>query len=86
VDAITKHTHPVVFGRREDGCPRCAELAAGAEVRTSPKWEAVSRHRAQAAQDAAWFARHRAEARRLGYCPTCQTPATRTAVCTCFDW
>jgi hypothetical protein len=26
----TKHTHPVVFGRREAGCPRCAELDAGA--------------------------------------------------------
>jgi hypothetical protein len=26
----TKHTHAVVFGRREDGCPRCAELDAGA--------------------------------------------------------
>ena len=25
-----KHTHQVVFGRREAGCPRCAELAAGA--------------------------------------------------------
>ena len=27
----TKHTHQVVFGRRVVGCPRCAELAAGAE-------------------------------------------------------
>lgn len=26
----TKHTHKVVFGRKVDGCPRCAELAAGA--------------------------------------------------------
>jgi hypothetical protein len=27
----TKHTHPVVFGRKVDGCPRCEELKAGAE-------------------------------------------------------
>jgi hypothetical protein len=26
----TKHTHPMVFGKREAGCPRCAELASGA--------------------------------------------------------
>ena len=26
----TKHTHQVVFGRKVDGCPRCAELLAGA--------------------------------------------------------
>ena len=27
----TKHNHGPNFGRRVDGCPRCAELAAGAE-------------------------------------------------------
>ena len=26
----TKHTHQLIFGRREPGCPRCAELNAGA--------------------------------------------------------
>ena len=26
----TKHTHPVVFGRKVDGCPRCMELLSGA--------------------------------------------------------
>ena len=26
----TKHTHPVVFGRRAADCPRCQELANGA--------------------------------------------------------
>ena len=26
----TKHTHQMVYGLREPGCPRCAELAAGA--------------------------------------------------------
>lgn len=28
--ATTKHTHPVVFGRKVAGCPRCVELANGA--------------------------------------------------------
>lgn len=36
----TKHTHPVVFGRREAGCPRCDELRAGAPVR---RWVGTSR-------------------------------------------
>lgn len=27
----TKHTHGANFGRHVDGCPRCIELAAGAE-------------------------------------------------------
>ncbi len=26
----TKHNHQMSFGRREAGCPRCAELNAGA--------------------------------------------------------
>lgn len=26
----TKHNHPVVFGRKVEGCPRCEELGAGA--------------------------------------------------------
>jgi hypothetical protein len=26
----TPHNHPVVFGRRVQGCPRCDELKAGA--------------------------------------------------------
>ena len=29
---VTKHTHPVIFGRKVAGCPRCAELLAGAPV------------------------------------------------------
>lgn len=28
----TKHTHQMVFGKRVAGCPRCAELNAGAPV------------------------------------------------------
>jgi hypothetical protein len=31
---LTRHTHAVVFGRKVDGCPRCAELAAGRLPRT----------------------------------------------------
>ena len=27
----TKHNHQLVFGRREAGCPRCAELDQGAQ-------------------------------------------------------
>lgn len=34
----TKHTHPMVFGRREAGCPRCEEMNAGSPaVRWSMK-------------------------------------------------
>lgn len=29
----TTHNHQVIFGRREAGCPRCAELSAGAPTR-----------------------------------------------------
>ena len=31
--AVTRHTHQVVFGRIEAGCPRCVELLLGAPVR-----------------------------------------------------
>lgn len=27
---MAKHNHPVVFGRKVDGCARCAELLVGA--------------------------------------------------------
>jgi len=27
----TQHTHQVIFGRKVSGCPRCAELLAGAK-------------------------------------------------------
>jgi hypothetical protein len=30
----TQHTHPVVFGRKVDGCPRCTELRLGMPPRT----------------------------------------------------
>ena len=38
--SATKHNHPMLFGKREAGCPRCAELEAGAPVRTQPWREA----------------------------------------------
>ena len=40
----TKHSHPMVFGRREAGCPRCAELNAGA---APVRWSAARRDDAQ---------------------------------------
>ncbi|WP_328545492.1 hypothetical protein [Streptomyces europaeiscabiei] len=43
----TKHTHQVVFGRRVEGCPRCAELNSGAEpVRWAPSRRDVDEQRA----------------------------------------
>ncbi|MFD5899142.1 hypothetical protein [Streptomyces sp. NPDC060366] len=41
----TQHSHGPNFGRHVDGCPRCSELAAGAEPVT---W---NRSRAQRDQD-----------------------------------
>lgn len=38
----TQHNHPVVFGRKEAGCPRCAELLAGAPVRAWRNQRAAS--------------------------------------------
>lgn len=40
----TKHSHPVVFGRRVEGCPRCDELNKGA---STVKWR-----KSQATRDA----------------------------------
>jgi hypothetical protein len=37
----TKHTHTPNFGRRITGCPRCAELIAGAPARLG--WGAAKR-------------------------------------------
>jgi len=50
----TKHTHPVVFGRKVADCPRCQELINGAPV---VRWNG-SRYRAD---DAATFAETVAE-------------------------
>lgn len=40
--ATTKHSHEVVFGRKVAGCPRCAELLAGAPV---VRWATSRRER-----------------------------------------
>jgi len=66
----TKHTHPVVFGRKVEGCPRCAELLAGA----APVSWGVSR---QAAIDA-----ERDERMRSHNCTTHGCGP----VCVAFDW
>jgi hypothetical protein len=47
--ATTQHTHQVVFGRREAGCPRCTELTLGMPAR---RWAGYS-SRERAAQAAA---------------------------------
>ena len=50
----TKHSHPVVFGRREPGCPRCAELDSGAPP---IRWAGVEmKRRSEAARSAAIYA------------------------------
>ena len=41
----TRHTHKVVFGRKVDGCPRCAELSNGA---TAVQWGWTSRKQSDA--------------------------------------
>lgn len=44
-EPVTKHTHPVCFGRREAGCPRCAELSNGAEPRSG--WGSLKKQNEQ---------------------------------------
>lgn len=67
---MTKHTHPVVFGRKVADCPRCQELISGAlPVQWSSQRRAVleaSRIRAIREHDCA----------KSGCGP----------VCTAFDW
>lgn len=66
----TKHDHAPNFGRHVDGCPRCAELKAGA---APVVWAWNSRQREEAARLAAIRA-HDCKASRCG------------PVCTAFDW
>lgn len=75
---LTKHNHQVVFGRRVAGCPRCAELEAGAEVRR-PAWtERLGQRQRDDEQRSREMAAHFAsEKHRTGGCGT---------VCTAFDW
>ena len=64
----TKHSHPVVFGRREVGCPRCEELAAGA----APVRWAKSRKEQDARAVADVHAHFNGERHRSGGCgPVC---------------
>lgn len=65
-----KHNHPMIFGRREAGCPRCEELNAGA-----PKiqWSRTRRLEEEARQISAIRA-HNCKTAKCG------------PVCTAFDW
>ena len=66
----TKHTHPMVFGRREVDCPRCVELNAGAPV---VRWN--TRKRDEEKRTLAAIASHDFKA--------C---AEKRGCCTCFDY
>ena len=66
----TKHTHQMVFGRREAGCPRCAELNAGAQP---VEWAATRRAREER-ETVAEIRSHKCAASGCG------------PVCTAFDW
>ena len=66
----TKHTHPVVFGRRVADCPRCTELTLGAPA---VQWRGYSERKHQADTLAAIRA-HNCAVSRCG------------PVCTAFDW
>lgn len=65
VTEILKHTHPMVFGRREAGCPRCAQLDNGAPA---VKWNGTRRAE-QEARRIAEIRAHRCEVARCG--PVC---------------
>jgi hypothetical protein len=66
----TKHNHQVVFGRKQDDCPRCAELSAGAKPVSG--W---GQERKQAERNLAQAIRsHSCVERKCG------------PVCTAFDW
>ena len=67
---MTKHNHPVAFGRRVVGCPRCEELEAGAPARKG--WG--QRQREQDQQRSRAIAAHQCSL------------ATCGQVCTRFDW
>jgi hypothetical protein len=66
----TKHNHQLVFGRREAGCPRCAELNAGAKA---VRWSSVDR-RKEEQQTLAAIRAHDCVKSRCG------------SVCTAFQW
>jgi hypothetical protein len=66
----TPHNHQLVFGRREAGCPRCAELAGGAA--TVKGW----------GQERKDQERNLAQAIRFHNCISSKCGP----VCTAFDW
>lgn len=66
----TKHSHPVIFGRRVAGCPRCAELDAGAKP---IRWSSYYRAQEVAA---------RLQAIRTHDC----VKSRCGPVCTAFEW
>lgn len=68
--STTKHSHVMVFGRKVAGCPRCAELAAGAEP---VRWS-TARYAQDSASRLAEIRAHDCRARGCG------------PVCTAFDW
>jgi len=71
----TKHNHPVCFGKREAGCPRCAELNAGAVPRRGWGHAKKQAEAAQCAAIKAWFSS-----------AECAAQTARGVVCTKFEW
>ena len=71
----TKHNHQVVFGRKVDGCPRCAELIAGA---APVKWAWAENAKRRAA-----FEAERSNAIRNHDFAAC---TAKNIACTCFEW
>lgn len=52
----TQHNHQVIFGRRVVGCPRCAELNAGAPACKGWGWQKKENEARQLAAIRAHFA------------------------------
>jgi hypothetical protein len=59
----TKHNHPMIFGRREAGCPRCEEMNRGAPA---VRW---TNRRAEEAKLVAEIRAHNCVAAKCG--PVC---------------
>ncbi len=66
----TKHTHPVIFGRKVAGCPRCLELLNGA---APVQWKGA-RARQLEQQQIKWIREHNCKQAGCG------------PVCTFGDW
>jgi hypothetical protein len=61
----TKHSHPVVFGRKQDGCDRCTELKLGAPTRA---WAGYSNAQTRSQQLAAIRGHSCAASRCMSVC------------------